>query len=59
MPRPRRDDDFDQRLEMERIVDAKSEEQAIGWYYYLEEHLRFPFKARCIAERHHCAWARP
>jgi hypothetical protein len=49
MPGRRRDDDFDQRLEMEIIVDAKPEEQAIGWYYYLEEQLRF--KARCIAER--------
>ena len=27
------------------------EEQALGWYYYLEEHLAFPFRARCIAER--------
>ena len=51
MPRRRRDDDFDERLEMEIIVDAKPEEQSIGWYYYLEEHLRFPFKARCVAER--------
>jgi hypothetical protein len=51
MPGRRRDDDFDQRLEMEIIVDAKPEEQAIGWYYYLEEHLRFPFTARCTAER--------
>jgi hypothetical protein len=50
-PRRRRDDDFDERLETEIIVDAKPEEQAIGWYYYLEEHLRFPFKACCIAER--------
>lgn len=52
MPRRRRDDDFDQRLEMEIIVDANGpEEQALGWYYYLEEHLRFPFRARCVAER--------
>jgi hypothetical protein len=35
---------------MEIIVDAKPEEQSIGWYYYLKEHLRFPFQARCIAE---------
>src|SRR5437016_14565463 len=51
MPRRRRDDDFERRLWMEIIVDARPEEQAIGWYYYLEEHLRFPFKGRCIAER--------
>src|SRR6266852_1737102 len=51
MPRLRRDDDFEERLEMEIIVDAKPEEQSIGWYYYLKEHLRFPFQARCIAGR--------
>ena len=51
MPRRQRDDDFEQRLDVEIIVDAKPEELSIGWYYYLEEHLAFPFQARCIAER--------
>jgi hypothetical protein len=52
MARRGRDDDFDQRLDWEIIVDANGpEEQALGWYYYLENHLRFPFKARCIVER--------
>lgn len=23
----------------------------MGWYYYLENHLAFPFKAKCIAKR--------
>lgn len=27
------------------------EEQAMGWYYYLEEKIRFPFQAQCIASR--------
>jgi hypothetical protein len=27
------------------------EEQALGWYYYLESNLHFPFTARCVAER--------
>ena len=37
---------------MEIIVDAYgADEQALGWYYYLEEHLAFPFRARCVAER--------
>jgi hypothetical protein len=27
------------------------EEQAMGWYYYLEKKLRFPFQARCIASK--------
>lgn len=38
---------------MEIIVDDYNEdERAMGWYYYLEETLRFPFKARCIRKRH-------
>ena len=37
---------------MEIIVDAYgSEEQAMGWYYYLEEKLQFPFSAVCHAKR--------
>lgn len=27
------------------------EEQALGWYYYLEGKIKFPFTATCIAER--------
>ena len=52
MPRRRSGDDFDQRLDWEIIVDANGpEEQALGWYYYLEEHLQFPFQVRCMVER--------
>ncbi|HAM51207.1 MAG TPA: calcium-binding protein [Nitrospiraceae bacterium] len=37
---------------MEIVVDAYNEEErAMGWYYYLEEKLRFPFKAKCIVTR--------
>ncbi len=33
---------------MEAIVDAyDSGERAMGWYYYLDGKLKFPFKARC------------
>ena len=40
------------RIVEEIIVDANGpEEQAMGWYYYLEEKLYFPFSATCIAER--------
>src|SRR5439155_689578 len=36
----------------EIVADAHdAEEQAMGWYYHLEEHLRFPFRAKCIAQR--------
>jgi Calcium binding len=34
----------------EAIVDAYgAEERAMGWCYYLENQLQFPFQARCIA----------
>ena len=47
-----RDEERERRIEMEIIVDAYGpEEQALGWYYWLEGQLQFPFPARCIAER--------
>lgn len=37
---------------MEVVVDAYNEgERAMGWYYYLEDRMRFPFRAKCIYER--------
>lgn len=40
----------EQRITDEIVVDAHDEEErALGWYYYLEEQLQFPFHARCIA----------
>jgi Calcium binding len=46
------DKDREERISMEIVVDAYDEtERALGWYYYLEEKLNFPFKAKCIAER--------
>lgn len=37
---------------MEIIVDANSpEEQSMGWYYYPEDKLRFPFTAICNEKR--------
>lgn len=47
-----RDEERERRIEIEIIVDAYGpEEQALGWYYWLEGQLQFPFPARCIAER--------
>ena len=41
-----------QRIEQEIVVDAYGpEEQAMGWYNYLEEKLRFPFRGKCISSR--------
>lgn len=42
----------EERIHNEAIVDAYGpEEQALGWYYYLENKLRFPFSARCRAAK--------
>jgi hypothetical protein len=52
MARQPKDEAREERISMEIIVDAYGpEEQAMGWYYYLEENLHFPFSARCIAHR--------
>ena len=41
---PRREERIDQEI----IVDAYSpEERALSWYYYLEQRLRFPLRAKC------------
>lgn len=43
---------IENRIVMEIIVDAYDEtERAMGWYYYLESQLQFPFMAKCIAQR--------
>ena len=44
--------DREERITMEIIVDAYGpEEQAMGWFYYLEETLQFPFTAVCNTKR--------
>ncbi|MGI8549191.1 MAG: calcium-binding protein, partial [Dehalococcoidia bacterium] len=46
------DAEREERIRMEIIVDAYGpEEQAMGWYYYLEENLQFPYHARCVVQR--------
>ena len=50
MNRARRNHDRESRIHEEIIVDACGpEEQAMSWYYYLEDKLQFPFQAHCIA----------
>ena len=52
MPKSQKNTKREQRIQNEIIVDAHdSEEQAMGWYYYLDDKLVFPFTATCIAER--------
>lgn len=52
MPRVERDEERDERIEMEIIIDTYSaEEQAMGWHAYLGDTMVFPFEARCVIER--------
>jgi hypothetical protein len=52
MSRPPKNEEREQRIAMEIVVDAHDpEEQAMGWYYYLEDKLSFPFLTQCIARR--------
>jgi len=52
MATPKRDPKREARITDEVIVDAYGpEEQAMGWYCYLEDKLHFPFRARCISQR--------
>ena len=50
--KPKRDEAREERITMEVVVDCYDEsERAMGWYYYLEEHLQFPFLTTYIARR--------
>ena len=52
MAMPKTDKAREDRIIMEIVVDAYNEEErALGWYYYLEDKLAFPFKAKCVAPR--------
>ena len=51
-PEIKTDEARQRRISMEAVVDAYNEqERAIGWYYYLEMKINFPFFARCAARR--------
>ena len=52
MTRQAKDEAREERIHMEIIVDAYGpEEQAMGWYNYLDDTLQFPFSARCVVRR--------
>ena len=52
MNRRAKDEVREERINMEIIVDSSSsEEQAMGWYCYLEGKLQFPFSAQCVAHQ--------
>jgi Calcium binding len=50
--RSKKDSVREDRIDNEIIVDAYGpEEQIMGWYYYLEDKIQFPFQAKCIAAK--------
>ena len=52
MAKTKRDPVREERIRNEAVVDAYGpEEQAMGWYYYLENKIRFPFQARCTVTK--------
>ena len=52
MVKMKKDPAREERITMQIVVDAYDEaERAMGWYYYLDDQLEFPFKARCFKER--------
>ena len=52
MAKPKKDPLREDRIHNEVIVDAYGpEEHALGWYYYLENKMRFSFQARCLAAK--------
>jgi hypothetical protein len=51
-PRHRTNRNREHRITYEIVVDAYDEvERALGWYYYLENVLQFPFQAECTVHR--------
>ena len=52
MAKLKKDPIREDRIQNEAIVDAYGpEEQALGWYYYLENKIRFPFQAQCTVAK--------
>lgn len=52
MVRKREQPEIEERILFEIVVDAYDEiERAMGWYYYLEDTLKVPFKAKCKQAR--------
>lgn len=52
MAQVKQDEVREERITMEIVVDAyTAEEQALGWYYYLQKTLQFPFMATYMMQR--------
>lgn len=52
MAKVEQDAEREERITMEIVVDAyEPQEQAMGWYYYLQDTMQFPFTAVSISKR--------
>ena len=52
MAQVKEDKEREHRILYEIVVDAYDEEErSLGWYYYLEEAMQCPFKARCKSKK--------
>jgi len=52
MKKPKKDPVRENRIHNEALADANGrKEQIMGWYYYLDDKIQFPFQARCIAAK--------
>lgn len=52
MPQVEKNNEREKRIRMEIVVDAYGpEEQVMGWYYYLQDRMQFPFSATCISKQ--------
>jgi hypothetical protein len=50
--RPKKDEAREERIELEVVADANDEEErAMGWFNYLDEKLKLPFRAKCTEKR--------
>ncbi len=50
MSRIEKDKEREQRIDYEIVVDAYNEEErAMGWYYYLDDNISFPFQAKWLS----------
>jgi hypothetical protein len=48
----KRNPEREARITLDIIVDCYDDtERAMGWYYYLQDKLQFPFTAECLAQR--------
>jgi hypothetical protein len=52
MAQSQQDPEREERITMEVVVDAyDAEERSMGWFYYLQDKIQFPFQAKCVTKR--------